>query len=116
MMLSNEKMLQSLGVLANVEESGKLGYACARNRRKLLDECKEYMEKRDELLRKYGTEKGNGQFEITAENATDFVSELKEFSDLEFDVDVMTIPEEIFYGGSLTTKEMFILDWMVSEA
>ena len=57
MLLTNGKMLESLGVLANIEESGKLGYACARNRRKLLTECREFMDKRDELLRKYGSDK-----------------------------------------------------------
>lgn len=113
MKMTNGKMLESLGVLARVEESGKLGYACARNRRKLLAECKEFMDKRDELLQKYGTEKENGQYEIPPENAEHFVEELREYSDLEFDVDVMAIPEEVFYGGNLTTKEMFILDWMV---
>ena len=108
-------MLESLGVLARTEESGKLGYACARNRRKLLTECKEFMDKRDELLRKYGSDKGNGQYELPADTASSFVEELKEYSELEFDVDVMTVPEEIFYGGNLTAKDMFILDWMVCE-
>ena len=53
MLLTNGKMLESLGILANIEEPGKLGYACARNRRILLTECKEFMDKRDELLAKY---------------------------------------------------------------
>ncbi len=57
MLLTNGKMLESLGVLANIEEPGKLGYACARNRRILLTECKEFMDKRDELLRKYGKDR-----------------------------------------------------------
>lgn len=114
MLLTNGKMLESLGILANIEEPGKLGYACARNRRILLTECKEFMDKRDELLRKYGKDKGNGQYELPAENAAAFVGELKEYSDLEFDVDVMTIPEDVFCGGKLTAKEMFILDWMVA--
>ena len=114
MLLSNEKMLESLGVLANIEEQGKLGYACARNRRKLLAECKEFMDKRDELLKKYGADKGNGQYELPAENAAAFVGELKEYSELEFDVNVMTISEDVFCGGRLTAKEMFILDWMVA--
>lgn len=114
MLLTNEKMLESLGVLANTEEQGKLGYACARNRRKLLAECREFMDKRDELLKKYGADKGNGQYELPAENAAAFVGELREYSDLAFDVDVMTVSEEVFYGGKLTAKEMFILDWMVA--
>ena len=115
MILNNKQMFDSLMVLAQVEEKGMLGYAVMRNRQKIADEVQAYSAQRDELLHKYGTDIGKGQYTLTNENATLFYEELKPFSELTVDVPVMRVSPEVFYGGNLTSNQMFILDWMVEE-
>ncbi len=50
MKMTNATMWESIQTLMGTQETGKLGYACARNLRKLMSECKEYMEVRDRLM------------------------------------------------------------------
>lgn len=113
MKMTNEQMFNSLILLSKLEEKGMLGFAIARNRKKLAEECKEYAEKRDELLKEFGTDIGNGQFQIPPDKASDFLEALEPYSVLEFDVAVMTVSPDVFYSGSLTSSQMFALDWMV---
>lgn len=115
MKMTNEQMLNSLAVLSKLEETGMLGFAIARNRKKLSEECKEYSEKRDELLKEFGTDVGNGQFQLTTDKVADFIEALKPYGELEFDVPVMTVSQDVFCSGSLTSSQMLILDWMVEE-
>ena len=115
MKLTNEQMLESLYILSRAEETGKLGFACARNRRKLTDEVKEYVEKRDEILAKYGDPTGENQFLISAENRDAFEKELGEYSGIECDVAVMTVDADTFCNGHFNSQEMFTLDWMVED-
>lgn len=115
MKLTNSVMWESIQVLSNTKETGKLGYACARNLRKLMGECREYMEIRDKLLAKYGTPDGTGRYTFEPEKAKEFSKEIIEYAAISHEVDVMQVDEETFCSGSLTTKEMFTLEWMVKE-
>jgi len=115
MILNNKQMLESLTVLSQCEEKGMLGYAIARNRQKIAAEVLDYSHKRDELLREFGKDIGNGQFQLEPENATRFFEALKPYSDLTVDVPVMQVSPEVFYGGNLTSSQMFILGWMVAD-
>ena len=114
MKLTNGNMWESIQILTKVNETGKLGYACARNLRKLIDANKEYMEIRDKLLAKYGKPEGQGRYSFEPEQAQKFMEELQEYSNIEHDVDVFQVDEDIFYSGNLTTKEMYILAWMAA--
>lgn len=113
--MTNAQMWEAIQALSNVRETGKLGYACARNLRRLMDACREYMEERDRLLREYGTDQGNGQYTFEPENGREFACKLQEFAVIEHEVDIMQVDEEVFCSGNLTTKEMYSLDWMVKE-
>lgn len=115
MILNNAQMLESVTVLSQCEEKGMLGYAIARNRQKLSVEVMDYSRKRDELLREHGTDIGNGQFQLQPENAARFFEALKPYSELTVDVPVMQVDPEVFYGGNLTSSQMFALNWMVKE-
>lgn len=115
MVFTNDEAMTSLLVLAQLEEKGMLGYAIARNRQKLADEVQQYSAKRDDLLREYGKDKGNGQFELERANAAKFYEELRPYSKLAFDVPVMQITPEVFCSGNLTSSQMFVLSWMVQE-
>lgn len=113
MKMTNEQMFTSLITLTTLEEKGMLGFAIARNRKKLTEECKEYAEKRDELLKEFGTDVGNGQYQLPNDKVKDFLEALKPYGELEFDVAVMTVSQDVFCSGNLTSSQMFTLDWMV---
>lgn len=115
MKFTNSVMFESIQTLSAVKETGKLGYACARNLRRLLDACREYMEVRDRLLKQYGIDQGGGQYTFEPEGARGFAAELQEYAAIEHEVDVMQVTEDVFCSGGLTTKEMFALAWMVKE-
>ena len=115
MKLTNSTMWESIQVLSEAKETGKLGYACARNFRKLMEAAREYMTVRDKLLQKYGEPQDDGRYSFNSESAKNFTTELMEYAPIEHDVDVMTVPEDVFYSGNLTSKDMFALAWMVEE-
>ena len=115
MILNNAQMLESVLVLSQLEEKGMLGYAIARNRQKLTAEVQEYSKKRDELLKEYGTDVGDGKFQLMPENASRFFEALRPYSELTADVPVMQIEPEVFYSGNLTSSQMFTLEWMVKD-
>ena len=115
MKMTNAQMFDSLVVLNQAEETGVLGFAIAQNRRKLTEELKEYAAKRDELLRKYGTDEGDGRFTIATDDVQAFSAELRPFAEMTADVNVRQISEEEFCSGSLTSSQMLVLDWMVKE-
>lgn len=115
MILNNKQMFDSLMILSQAEEKGMLGYAIARNRQKLVSEVQEYTKKRDELLKEYGTDVGNGQFQLQPDQAERFFEALKPYDELEVDVQVMQVTPEVFCSGNLTSPMMYTLDWMVKE-
>ena len=115
MKMSNEQMWEGIQALSCVKETGKLGYACARNLRRLMDACKEYIEVRDRLMMEYGTPQGDGRFTFEQNKAQAFAEAIREYATIEHEVDVFQVDEDTFCSGTLTTKEMYALDWMVKE-
>lgn len=115
MKLTNDQMFQSILVMRVLNEKGKLGYAIARNLRRISDAAKEFLDIRDELLKKYGVDNGNGQYVIPNEKAFDFSKELTEYANIEHDVDIYQIGEDVFVSGNLDSQQMYLLDWMVAD-
>lgn len=115
--MKNATMFDSIPVLTQAkEEKGLLGYAIAVNLRKLTTEVQEYSKKRDELLEKHGTQgEEPGRFVLTPAAAAAFAEELQPYADIETDVAVMQVAPEVFYGGGLTSAQMYALSWMVKE-
>lgn len=111
--LSNARMAKAIETLGSLSETGKLGYAVARNRRRLTEAATEYIKMRDELIEKYGTHKQGAEFSLTIEAQNRINSEMKEYAAIEHDVDIMTVDERTFYGGGLTSGQMYALDFMV---
>lgn len=111
--LTNDTIYNSIQVLMKVSETGKLGYACARNLRKLRDAGKEFIEKRDELIIQYGEQNEDGSFNIPSKNLDALNDEIKEYASIEHEVDAMQVSEDVFCSGTLDTQAMYALDWMV---
>ena len=116
MILTNAQMFDSLHVLSQLEEKGVLGFAVAQNRRKLADELKEYAAKRDELLREHGKDEGEGKYSLAPDAVAAFVEALRPFDEMTADVSVRRVPVDVFCSGSLTSSQMYVLEWMVEEA
>ena len=116
MKMTNAQMHDSIPVLAQAkDEKGLLGYAIAVNLRRLATETQEYSRKRDELLAEYGTDAGGGKYNLTAEGAAAFYAALEPFAQIETDVAVLQVEPAVFYGGNLTSGQMYTLSWMVKE-
>jgi len=95
--------------------TGKLGYAVARNIRLLNTELTEYNDKRNELIRKYGTEKdGNISIAIGTEEHKKFVEEMAQYDDIELEVELMKVNEDVLSNSNLSANSMLVLmDFMV---
>lgn len=112
MIFKNSDAFNSLTSLANADEHGKLGFIIAKNRRKIESELKEYIAKRDELIKKYGIQEGNG-YSLNPIYVNEFLAEMAQYDEIECDIPVMQVDEEIFCSGTLTSKQMYTLDWMI---
>lgn len=115
MRMTNSEGAKCLSVMMNIHEKGKLGFTIAKNMRRLGDELREYFEKRDELIQKYGKKQEGDQYRIPPESAQKFVDELKEYDEIEFDFEPQMISENDFCAGDLTSDQMYELYWMVTE-
>lgn len=106
-------MLVALEGAAN--ECGQLGFAIAKNRRIIKAELEEYIKKRDEIILKYATKDNNGQLLIDDSSSITANAELSPYSAMECEVKILKVPESVFCGGTLTSEQMFNLDFMVKE-
>ena len=113
MKFTNIRAHESFAVLSNVNETGKLGFVIAKNARKIRDELIEYETKINEIVSKYGTPRDDGFFEVKPEDVQAYLAERKEYDDVECDIPVLTVDEDTFCSGNLTSQQMYVLDWMV---
>lgn len=123
MMYKNAEMEQMVGALQkHLDRRDIVGYAAARNTRILQDELKEYIERRDELVRKYGEEDkdkdGNptGSVSLAFESPefSKFAEELEQFAVIEHSPRLMQLKYEDAIG-ILSGAEILELDWMFKE-
>lgn len=107
-----------LSILKSIskEVNGKFGYAVARNIRELTNSLKEYTQIKNELIVKYGEQKGN-EFSLSAnsEGFKAFQNELKSYADIEHDVPIMRIEAEEIYGSTLTADKISELFFMIKD-
>lgn len=98
----------------------KIGYAAARNHRRLSECLTEYTRFRNGLIEKYGEreidENGNElptvRLNVTSPEFKMFDEELAPYNEIEHEVDIFTLPyrEAI---GILSGEEILAIDWML---
>lgn len=119
MKITNIDMSIHLNSLNSISSkvTGKLGYAVARNIRKLSNELIEFENIRQEHIRKYGKENEDGDYVIKkdTEEFNKFVADMSEFANIAHDVDIFMIDDEDLIKSSLTADEMMMLDFMIKE-
>lgn len=99
-----------------------VGYAAARNTRLLSEASFEFIQKRDELIAKYGDavfdDNGNETGEIALAFDSDkfprFLEDLKPYAEIEQEINLVTLKYEQAIG-LLSGTELLELDWMFEE-
>lgn len=107
---TNGKAFEILLTLAALEETGRLGYAIAKQRRVIETELKEFIEIRNRAIM---THMAGG--EMSEDGAAAANAEIAEVIDMPCVFAVYTIPEDVFTSGGLTAQQMYQLDFMVEE-
>ncbi len=112
-----DSILQVLRKVAH-ETSGVVGYAIAKNMRMFDDALTEYTNIKNELIKKYGDQNDKGDWFIA--NGTlgyaNFSREIKEYNDIEIDIDVMQITQQQLIDSGLMGDTMFVLDSFMVKA
>lgn len=98
----------------------KIGYAAARNHRRLAECLTEYERFRNGLIEKYGErekdENGNDlpsiSLGVNSPNFQKFAEELAPFNEMEHEVGIFTLPYDDAIGV-LSGEEILSIDWML---
>lgn len=112
MIMTNEEMSRNIEILSKLEEQHTLGYAIARNARKMKDAAAEYLNERAKVFQECGKNAGNGKISV---DMNVFNERVGEIAKIEHEVDIFQVDEETFLSGSLTSGQMEALLWMVKD-
>lgn len=112
MQMTNEQMAANIDLLSGLQETGKLGYAIARNLRKLKDTATEYLEAKQKMFQEYGEDIGDGRVRVDPSVLVDVLGDLMF---IQHEADVYQVDEDTFTSGTLTSAQMEKLLWMVEE-
>ena len=114
--MKNEQMYDRMLVLSGLKETGKLGYAIARNRRKIEAEVTEYSKLRSDALVKFGKPiEGTNKYRLEGEDLIKYNDEIAQYKDIACEVDVMLVSPDELYAGNLDSDQMYALEWMVED-
>ncbi|MDY2632370.1 MAG: hypothetical protein SPH93_16165 [Clostridium sp.] len=123
MKLSNEKLVNSIGVLSkltNMELPIKLSYAFSKNITNIDRELVAYNKERQKLIEKYGEKDKEGNLKtkedgtINILNIDNFNKELKEILEIETEVDIHLIDlESTNVDINITPLELMLIDYMI---
>lgn len=108
MKTTNGKAFEILVTLAALQETGRLGYAIAKQRRIIETELKEFIDIRNRAIMAHMTDGKMSEDGAAAANA-----EIADVIDMPCEFAVYSVPEEVFTSGGLTAPQMYQLDFMV---
>lgn len=119
--VTNERALAMCAACdKHVDDRGMLGYACARNARKLTEASLEYERIRNDAIRELGeavTDASGAEtygINPSSPNWGEFLERIGKIADVEHEVEIMQIePSEVI--GKMTGREALDLDWMIRE-
>ena len=122
MKLSNERLVNSVGVLSkltNLELPIKLSYAFSKNITKIDAELKAYNIEREKLLNKYGEKDEEGKLKLSEKGEVNildrenFNKDVAELLKCESEIDIHLIDlESIDTDIKITPGELMIIDYM----
>jgi hypothetical protein len=122
MKLSNEKLVNSVGVLnklTGMELPIKLSYAISKNITKINRELVVYNKERQKLIEKYGEKDKEGNLKAKEDGTINildidsFNKDLKEILEIETEVDIHLIDlEKVDADINITPGEIMLVDYM----
>lgn len=111
MKTTNGKAFEILVTLSALEETGRLGYAIAKQRRLIETELQEFIDLRNKAIRDHVDADGKMSPEgIAAAN-----EDIRDVVGMSCEIPVYHIPEDVFVSGGLTSAQMYELDFMVED-
>ena len=113
--MTNEEMRKAIEVLSTAREKGKLGYAIARNTRKLKDAAKEYLDMREKLIREHGDKDEKGNITVSEKKWAKCQEEMEDIMGISHEADLFAVSSDDFMSGTLNSWQMERLLWMVKE-
>lgn len=119
MKLTNLEMLNYLEALNQISEKvyGKLGYAVARNLRKIANELIEFEQIRSDTFYKYAILNENNEYELKANTKPykDFIDEMHEIASIHHKVDIYKVEPDLVIQSGLNAKELNSLVFMIKD-
>jgi hypothetical protein len=119
MKIKLEKVWDSQVALQTVQDLRlpiKMSYWLGRNIQRLSSEIKDIDKKRVELVKKYGVENEQHQFNVTPENKDKFVKEFEELLSEEVEIDIKQYTIEEFGNAQLSPEVCIAIEFMIKEA
>lgn len=97
--------------------SGKFAYIVSRNIRKLNTELKEYLDIKNNCIKKYGEPAENGIYSLKIDSPKfqEYMTEMDKYDNIEIAVDIMKIVPEETFDSPLTAAEMVLIDFMLED-
>lgn len=112
--------LQTLNKFADV--TGKLGYAIAKTKSRMVNEVQIFDEERDKLIKKYGEKNEEGNYYIPQEskNAKVFIDEITSIGSENVEIDFKQVTREEFdkadiFNEQCSTKDYELLELLFVE-
>ena len=119
MKISNQNMYQGFMSLQEIMDkvSGRLGYVVAYNMRMISNELREYESYRNKAISDYGTPDENGisSIPIGSDAYKHFLEEMKQYDDIEHEVNLLKVNPEDIYSSALTAKDIYNISFMINE-
>lgn len=97
--------------------TGKFAYIVSRNIRKLNTELKEYLDIKNDCIKKYGEEGEDGIYSLRADSPkfNDYLTEMSQYDNIDIEVDIMKVNSDVICESPLTASEMLLVDFMIEE-
>lgn len=120
MKCKNIEMEQMIAALEkHLSRTDIIGYAAARNTRILREECFEYMQRREQLIEKYGEpetdedgdQTGRKQIRIGSDAFNAYASEIEEWALIEHEPKLFRIPVSKALDA-ISGNELLEIEWM----
>ncbi len=119
MKLKNVEMSNYLSALNEIADkvNGMVAYGVARNIRKLENELAEYAKVKNDTIIKYGElgEDGISRIQINTPECQKFLDEMKQYDEIEHEVDLFMIKSSALQDSTLNAKEIVSIDFMLEE-
>lgn len=121
--MTNFALLETIQMLNKFDfVTGKLGYAIARTKSKMLDELRPFEQERTKLIQKYGVQGEDGQYFVPqdSENFTDFAREVTAIAEETVEIDFRQVSKEVFentdiYSDSCSAREYDLMETLFVE-